>query len=98
MPCITCVPVRPSSGSRRQPGRVASIQSVLLKKRAGGQYHYFRSCPRDAAPSPHFSRPREKRRPKSGYEIGHPGPDTPDFFERYGEEFDPQTGMGGIEV
>jgi AraC family transcriptional regulator len=22
----------------------------------------------------------------------------PDFFERYGEEFDPQTGMGGIEV
>jgi len=36
--------------------------------------------------------------PKSGYEIGHPGPDMPDFFERYGEESDPQTGMGGIEV
>jgi len=24
--------------------------------------------------------------------------ETPDFFERYTEEFDPRTGMGGIEV
>jgi AraC family transcriptional regulator len=26
------------------------------------------------------------------------GADAPDFFERYGEEFDPQTGAGGMEV
>jgi AraC family transcriptional regulator len=25
-------------------------------------------------------------------------PETPAFFERYSEEFDPQTGMGGMEV
>ena len=36
-------------------------------------------------------------------ESGHPSaaaaaPETPAFFERYSEEFDPQTGMGGMEV
>jgi hypothetical protein len=25
-------------------------------------------------------------------------PGAPDFFERYTEEFDPRTGMGGMEV
>jgi len=36
--------------------------------------------------------------PKAGY--GHPDRDAgvPDFFERYGEDFDPQTGTGSIEV
>jgi AraC family transcriptional regulator len=35
--------------------------------------------------------------PESGHEAGGDA-ETPAFFERYGEEFDPQTGMGGIEV
>jgi AraC family transcriptional regulator len=36
--------------------------------------------------------------PQSGYEVAHVGADAPDFFERYGEDFDPQTGTGGMEV
>jgi AraC family transcriptional regulator len=36
--------------------------------------------------------------PQSGYEVAHAGADAPDFFERYGEDFDPQTGTGGMEV
>lgn len=35
--------------------------------------------------------------PASGDEAAKT-PGTPDFFERYTEEFDPRTGMGGIEV
>jgi len=31
--------------------------------------------------------------PESGYEVV----DAPDF-ERYGEEFDPKTGTGGLEI
>jgi AraC family transcriptional regulator len=31
--------------------------------------------------------------PSSGHELV----DAPDF-ERYGEEFDPQTGLGGFEI
>jgi len=36
--------------------------------------------------------------PSSGYQLAHAAPDAPDFFERYGEEFNPSTGTGGIEV
>jgi AraC family transcriptional regulator len=36
--------------------------------------------------------------PQSGYEVAHPVADAPDFFERYGEDFDPQSGTGGMEV
>lgn len=36
--------------------------------------------------------------PQSGNQVAHAGADAPDFFERYGEDFDPQTGLGGIEV
>jgi AraC family transcriptional regulator len=36
--------------------------------------------------------------PKSGLEAAQRDTGAPDFFERYGEEFDPQSGMGGIEV
>jgi AraC family transcriptional regulator len=35
--------------------------------------------------------------PTSWYEAAKT-PGAPDFFERYTEEFDPPTGMGGIEV
>ena len=35
--------------------------------------------------------------PQSGHEQARTA-GAPAFFERYGEEFDPQTGMGGIEV
>lgn len=35
--------------------------------------------------------------PESGYQCVR-GAETPDFFERYTEDFDPRTGMGGIEV
>lgn len=35
--------------------------------------------------------------PTAGHEAAKT-PDVPDFFERYTEEFDPRTGMGGIEV
>jgi AraC family transcriptional regulator len=35
--------------------------------------------------------------PTSGHEAAKT-PGSPDFFESYTEEFDPRTGMGGIEV
>jgi AraC family transcriptional regulator len=35
---------------------------------------------------------------QSDYEHAVAGADAPDFFERYGKEFDPQTGTGGMEV
>jgi AraC family transcriptional regulator len=37
--------------------------------------------------------------PESGYQhAAAADAETPAFFERYSEEFDPQTGMGGMEV
>jgi AraC family transcriptional regulator len=39
----------------------------------------------------------EKWLPQSGYEHVKAS-DAPDFFERYGEEFDPETGRGDIEI
>ncbi len=36
--------------------------------------------------------------PQSGHEACGDVKDTPAFFERYSEEFNPQTGMGGMEV
>jgi AraC family transcriptional regulator len=36
--------------------------------------------------------------PNSGHEFARPAPGAPDFFERYGPGFNPQTGMGDIEV
>jgi len=36
--------------------------------------------------------------PESGHEVARGTADAPNFFERYSEEFDPRTGMGGIEV
>jgi AraC family transcriptional regulator len=34
----------------------------------------------------------------SGYQYAGDADETPAFFERYSEEFDPRTGMGGMEV
>ena len=36
--------------------------------------------------------------PGSGYQVPRGAGGAPDFFERYSEEFNPQTGMNGIEV
>ena len=36
--------------------------------------------------------------PESGHQSAASDLETPAFFERYTEEFDPQTGMGGMEV
>ena len=37
--------------------------------------------------------------PESGHQLAAASDaETPAFFERYSEEFDPQTGMGGMEV
>jgi AraC family transcriptional regulator len=36
--------------------------------------------------------------PEWGREAVHRAAGSPDFFERYSEEFDPRSGMGGIEV
>jgi AraC family transcriptional regulator len=36
--------------------------------------------------------------PASGHELARPADGAPDFFERYGEGFDPKTGTGDIEV
>lgn len=36
--------------------------------------------------------------PGSGLEVSGGSAGAPDFFERYSEEFDPRTGMGGMEV
>jgi len=52
----------------------------------------------------HVSRLREtldaidKWLPGSGLEVSCGTAGAPDFFERYSEEFNPRTGMGGIEV
>lgn len=36
--------------------------------------------------------------PSSGHTAAPTQPGTPSFFERYGEKFDPKTGIGDIEV
>jgi len=36
--------------------------------------------------------------PGSGLQVSGGSASAPDFFERYCEEFDPRTGMGGMEV
>lgn len=36
--------------------------------------------------------------PESGYQTARATVGAPDFFERYGEGFDPQLGMGEVEV
>jgi AraC family transcriptional regulator len=36
--------------------------------------------------------------PESGFKPVRGKDEAPDFFERYSEEFNPQTGMGGMEV
>jgi AraC family transcriptional regulator len=36
--------------------------------------------------------------PKSDYQCVDSVAGSPDFFERYGQEFNPQTGTGGIEI
>jgi AraC family transcriptional regulator len=52
----------------------------------------------------HVSKMREtldaidKWLPGSGLEVGSGAAEAPSFFERYSEEFNPQTGMGGMEV
>jgi len=52
----------------------------------------------------HVSRLREtldaidKWLPGSGLEVSCGTAGAPDFFERYSEEFNPRTGMGGIDV
>ena len=52
----------------------------------------------------HVSKVREtldaidKWLPGSGLEVACGDAEAPNFFERYSEEFDPRTGMGGMEV
>jgi AraC family transcriptional regulator len=36
--------------------------------------------------------------PTSGLQVVHAQPGGPAFFERYGEEFNPHTGLGGMEI
>jgi AraC family transcriptional regulator len=36
--------------------------------------------------------------PNSGQTLANVAPDLPYMLERYGDKFDPQTGLGGIEV
>ena len=36
--------------------------------------------------------------PDSGHEVAETSPEEPDFLECYGAEFDPESGMGGIEL
>jgi AraC family transcriptional regulator len=40
----------------------------------------------------------DKWLPGSGLEVACETADAPNFFERYSEEFNPRTGMGGMEV
>jgi len=40
----------------------------------------------------------DKWLPESGLEVACGTAEAPSFFERYSEEFDPRTGMGGMEV
>jgi AraC family transcriptional regulator len=40
----------------------------------------------------------DKWLPGSGLEVARVTTEAPNFFERYSEEFDPRTGMGGMEV
>jgi AraC family transcriptional regulator len=36
--------------------------------------------------------------PGSGHEVARPAGGAPDFFERYGEGFNPETGRGDVDV
>lgn len=36
--------------------------------------------------------------PKSGRQHARPDPAAPDFFERYGADFNPETGLGTVEI
>jgi AraC family transcriptional regulator len=40
----------------------------------------------------------DKWLPGSGLEVACETTEAPNFFERYSEEFDPRTGMGGMEI
>jgi AraC family transcriptional regulator len=40
----------------------------------------------------------DKWLPGSGLKVSRGAAETPRFFERYSEEFNPQTGMGGMEI
>jgi len=40
----------------------------------------------------------DKWLPGSGLKVSRGAGEAPSFFERYSEEFNPQTGMGGMEV
>jgi AraC family transcriptional regulator len=40
----------------------------------------------------------DKWLPRSGLQVTSARAEAPNFFERYSEEFNPQTGMGGMEV
>ena len=40
----------------------------------------------------------DKWLPGSGLEVACADAEAPNFFERYSEEFDPRSGMGGMEV
>jgi AraC family transcriptional regulator len=40
----------------------------------------------------------DKWLPGSGLEVANAPAEAPNFFERYSKEFDPRTGMGGMEV
>jgi AraC family transcriptional regulator len=40
----------------------------------------------------------DKWLPGSGLEVACESTEAPNFFERYSEEFDPRTGMGGMSV
>jgi len=41
---------------------------------------------------------KDGNEPSNNEEIACGTAGAPDFFERYSEEFDPRTGMGGIDV
>jgi AraC family transcriptional regulator len=80
------------SGSSSIPG-VFNVVGIPAQKYAVFPHHE------------HVSKLREtleaigsKWLPESGHEVARGTAGAPDFFERYSEEFDPRTGMGGMEV
>ena len=40
----------------------------------------------------------QKRLPESGYEVGFASAESPAFFERYTDRFDPRTAFGEVEL
>ena len=94
----------PVSKASLWTGRVLSGLVLLFPvldgviKLPGQQYAVFPHCGHVPMLRDRLDTLRHKWFPVSGHEAVQPAAGAPAFFERYGKDFNPQTGMGDVEV